>query len=188
MSGNTFGAQRYSDGFMFAPMLPKPPQFPECNNCHRVYELGHAERAGESVRFDTDDKFKDAVDLKEPTLEALRNALFNDDEKSNFKDLISLQYSAFLIANHPERSGGKMNRPEWYEENVRNLIPNASEETFGKGSFVILSELYRTIGDFANAKLTLDNASGEDKEKLSNFTIPLLEKIEAMDRQVYKLT
>ncbi len=39
LSGNTFGAKQYSDGRMFAPMMPEYPRITACRKCGNIYWL-----------------------------------------------------------------------------------------------------------------------------------------------------
>ena len=36
VSGNTFGARRWTDGRMIAPMLPRPPVIAKCGDCSYI--------------------------------------------------------------------------------------------------------------------------------------------------------
>lgn len=47
MSGNTFGAERYSDGKMIAPMLPEYPEITKCSKCNTIFWLDKAQKVGE---------------------------------------------------------------------------------------------------------------------------------------------
>lgn len=46
MSGNTFGAQLWSDGYMHAPMLPESVRVTRCPNCGITYWLADAKEIG----------------------------------------------------------------------------------------------------------------------------------------------
>ncbi|MBL0036315.1 MAG: hypothetical protein IPP26_11300 [Flavobacteriales bacterium] len=43
LSGNTFGSQLWSDGYMHAPMLPEMVQVTRCPGCRRIYWLADAQ-------------------------------------------------------------------------------------------------------------------------------------------------
>ena len=47
MSGNTFGATRYSDGRCIAPMLPDIPKLTKCGKCDKILWLSDLEKLGE---------------------------------------------------------------------------------------------------------------------------------------------
>lgn len=43
LSGNTFGSQLWSDGYMHAPMLPEMVRVTRCPDCRRIYWLADAQ-------------------------------------------------------------------------------------------------------------------------------------------------
>ncbi len=47
ISGNTFGARRWTDGKMIAPMLPSPPAITKCQHCGHYYWISDAKVIGE---------------------------------------------------------------------------------------------------------------------------------------------
>jgi len=47
VSGNTFGARRWTDGKMIAPMLPRPPAITKCRDCGHYFWLSDAKKVGE---------------------------------------------------------------------------------------------------------------------------------------------
>ncbi|MBN1210353.1 MAG: hypothetical protein JXB05_36205 [Myxococcaceae bacterium] len=47
LSGNTFGAEVWTDGWSWAPMLPQPPLISRCTRCSRFFWVGRAECLGE---------------------------------------------------------------------------------------------------------------------------------------------
>jgi hypothetical protein len=47
LSGNTFGAERWTDGKMVAPMLPIPPAITRCRVCEGFFWVDQAEVLGE---------------------------------------------------------------------------------------------------------------------------------------------
>jgi len=46
ISGNTIGASIWTDGKMYAPMLPCPPEVVKCHHCGEIYWLRDAKRIG----------------------------------------------------------------------------------------------------------------------------------------------
>lgn len=48
-SGNTFGAKVYSDGKMFAPMLPEYPNITKCGGCGTILMLSRLEPFSEET-------------------------------------------------------------------------------------------------------------------------------------------
>ncbi len=46
LSGNTFGSQLWSDGYMHAPMLPEMVRVTRCLGCRRIYWLADAQELG----------------------------------------------------------------------------------------------------------------------------------------------
>jgi hypothetical protein len=52
LSGNTFGAKRWTDGKIFAPMLPRPPAITKCRNCGRYFWLSDAKVIGELLLWE----------------------------------------------------------------------------------------------------------------------------------------
>ncbi len=50
-SGNTFGAEVWTDGWSWSPMLPTAPLVARCEGCGRLFWVGRAEHVGEIDPF-----------------------------------------------------------------------------------------------------------------------------------------
>ncbi|WP_165070385.1 hypothetical protein [Paludisphaera rhizosphaerae] len=79
-SGNTFGAKRWTDGKMIAPMCPQPPSFIRCRSCTSLYWLDEAPRLGTLDPLSpagNDPRFRSAPSVEEPSEAEYYEALEN---------------------------------------------------------------------------------------------------------------
>ena len=60
-SGNTFGAKVYSDGKMFAPMLPEYPNITKCGGCGTILMLSRLEPFEEIAKISLWEKWKSLI-------------------------------------------------------------------------------------------------------------------------------
>jgi hypothetical protein len=169
MSGNSFGATRYSDLRIEAPMLPSYPRITKCVRCDCTFWLDETTKVEgaimpQPVFFYIDvDHIQEVQDEKknaafgdqlaiDPALEldreSIKDALFMKVHR-NDEDELYLRYQ-LLWAYHKQLEDGtiireNLNEDLDYRENIDALL-NLIEED--EGSTIFCAELNRFVGRF----------------------------------------
>jgi len=144
VSGNTFGAIFWSDGFFLAPMMPDIPRFTKCRNCGTIFNL-HTCESKESEDSSTDHlpmvespdtgTLTEAIDLKvfgnsSDDEKYLRVRLWWSKNQRNFDDsMVKLQIADPVYLLNAQ-------------ELKRLLNTDHPEER------LMLAELHRNLGEF----------------------------------------
>jgi hypothetical protein len=165
LSGNTFGARRWTDGKMVAPMLPGPPPLPKCHTCGELYWLEDAEALGEielcrESHDGIDPSWLDAPGLVEPDeadiLAALETGLGDTPEREKRARVL-----AWWRANDAARMPPGMEAwrgaigPET-RRNLEVLVDLFDEEDACER--VMKAEALRELGQFDEARALLESA------------------------------
>lgn len=150
MSGNTFGAEIYSDGKMVAPMLPRFPDLIKCGRCGAFFWLHNLEPLNEKAQTpETIDQGQYPTNAKFPYLRDLLEAL---EKKcyANPAEEFKLRQEIWWAFNDKVRKGKPLHqirkqKMQW-EDNLRKLQalldPNDPEQA------VMIAEIHRNLGEF----------------------------------------
>jgi hypothetical protein len=179
LSGNTFGATRWSDGFMYAPMLPPTAWFGPCPHCHALIWLEDCKALGadpeDSEYYDED---ASAPAPQVPTVPA--DALYSMYALTAQQLLQGIADSAESPARQQElriylmhcSNHGERKTPNRTFEAPPDLTPEIREanlqaiarlfESLGENP-VLLGEVYRELGDFSRAQAMF--AKADEKEQ-----------------------
>lgn len=162
VSGNTFGALRWTDGKMSAPMLPEPPSVTRCEGCEAFFWVEDVEVVGE-LDFgrpgieEAPEEWTSAPQVRELSADELLEAIASGVARTREEEL-HLRMLAWWAGNDPVRacSGGESDSrrgaPEQrgsVRENMERLWglvdPTDLEER------LIKAELARELGWYADA-------------------------------------
>lgn len=185
LSSNTFGARRWTDGKMIAPLVPQPPSFVRCRSCESLYWLDQAERKG---TFDplsavgNNPKLGSAPSVEEPSEAEYYEALENPPEdpyrerelrtlawwKSNDAHRgpeggVAIQFGD--DAPPPPKSDAEPAPP--HEGRIPNMEALAAILDESDASALLMkAELLREMGRFPEALALLDRIRDERLQKL----------------------
>lgn len=152
-SGNTIGAQIWTDGKMMAPMLPQLPAITKCKNCAQYFWLHKARKLGEiplwgEGRENIPAKWKVAQQVGELTeaeyLEALgRGLAINRDQE------IHLRTEAWRAGNDLTRFSETLESSTRDDESSQNLhqLSILLDESIPRER-IIKAEVMRNLGNF----------------------------------------
>ena len=110
LSGNTFGAQFWTDGKMDAPMRPDYPWLVKCPKCGTLFWIDESKKLGE--RWYPEKTWPDAIDPSKPT-EADLLSLLGAEKLPKEKELY-VRRRSWWAANDAIR---------WNEEATSSLLP-----------------------------------------------------------------
>ncbi len=172
MSGNSFGATRYSDLRIEAPMLPSYPRITKCVRCDCTFWLDETTKVEgaimpQPVFFYIDvDHIQEVQDEKknpafgdqlaidpalELDLESIKDALFMKVQR-NEEDELYLRYQ-LLWAYHKQLKDGTLTREQLNEDlahvqNIDALLTLLEEDADGEDGKLFHAELHRFAGRF----------------------------------------
>lgn len=195
ISGNTIGAVQWSDGYSYAPMLPRVSRIQKCPECGAYFfmrdiETRHAdEEMNFQYSFDTGrltfPEIKEALLLLEDSGLNRNNELvlrmeflfrYNDA----FRNYSTDRYSRNPFEGDQERSETDV---KLHKENIKRLISLIYSEDDNK---ILVAELYREAGMFGECLIALENCSA-DNDFIKELTNRIREKALASDSTVFQL-
>lgn len=173
-SGNTFGAQLWSDAMRHAPMMPSLSQIQKCEECGHFFFLGDVKLktksgyGGETGQLSYED-MKQAFllleneEMRPDHLFTLRLEFvhrFNDA----FREMNVHHYGDEKTSMHPD----ERNETDWklHRSNLKGLIEILGEDDME--SKPLVAEFYRESGDFENCLRVL-NSFETDNEFLKKL-------------------
>lgn len=194
LSGNTFGAQWWTDGKMVAPMLPEQTEITRCRSCAGFYWVSDAQVVGE-IDYDDDSKrreipeeWRNAESVRELSGEEYLQAINEGLGKPRKRELY-LRTQAWWAGNDAFRSqnGDQAGQP---------LPPRSPEATANlERLFKLLgtkdpnerlmkAEVARELGRFGEALGILSSKFPSDYTPVATLIKELSEAKDAMVRQI----
>ena len=165
-SGNTVGARYWTDGAMFAPMLPETPAVTCCAGCGGYYWIADAREIGriESSAADAPRAWRDA-DLvctlsADGWLAAIATGAAGTDERELY-----LRLHAWWAANDPYRRADTPppGAPAFSPAMIDNLLRLSALTSVDDDEYRLLkAEIARELGHFADAQALLAEPLGDD--------------------------
>jgi hypothetical protein len=192
MSGNTIGAQVWTDGRRVAPMLPRPPAVVKCRHCGECYWLADAEKVG---TFDpwrgegqqVNPSWATAEEVQEPTEEeyyrAMEKGLATDPKQEKRLRVLAWWRSNDTFRDDPRApavdnpSGSELWRKNL--EALANLLHEADEN-----DRLMKAEVLRELGEFELAKQVLGRI---DSSKMAAVVRQVLSLCDSGDTRVREL-
>ena len=169
-SGNTFGATRFSDGYMIAPMLPEFPSIVKCEDCKTFYWLNKDLKIGEYYFKCDNDEWKKADNAKFLTIDELQEAInckiYNSEQEQKY-----LRRKLWWAFNDKIRKNDLQFSEEdakLFEENCLKLLELLNKNNTDEN--IMTAELFRNLGKFSECHDILENIT-EKKYFLTKKTI-----------------
>lgn len=180
MSGNTFGAEYWSDNKQKAPMLPEVSLVQKCPNCGKYYIISRQKEeydSEEDYSFETG--YLQFPDMKEAFMQLSKEGFLDIKEEYAVRFMLHHAYNDYF--NRGEAKGDATeNDKSLFQTNGMWLIENAIPDD------VMKAEYYREIGDFDNAIKVLNSITIEDDFR-RNIASSVRERIEKKDSVVFKI-
>ena len=165
MSGNTFGAQMWSDNKCIYPMYPEISLVQKCPHCGKFY----IRTRQEAVWAETGSSFEQGLltyeEMKQAFAQLMEAGDLTRDEEANVRMMLHHAHNDnFRREQTSEFTDADLTL---FRENAMWLIKNIITDR------VMKAEFYREIGDFDEAKSILDEVHASDP-----FYITLVDKIQ----------
>jgi hypothetical protein len=181
ISGNTFGAELWSDGKRIAPMLPEYPSFVKCRKCGTFFFIKDSDA---QTRFTWSDRGKDKwpyIDFFEfPTFNEYIEALGKVDDEKYLRLLIFRSFNDCAREGKDDEISEDMQM--LHEDNLKSLLYLLTEEDIDE--LLTKIEINRELGRFEKCLELLQNINSEKHEWLIvKFSNEILKK----NKKVFRL-
>lgn len=189
-SGNTFGARRWSDCRMDAPMMPVVSFVQKCNKCGKYYLPSRLEYRETDDMWDGEYGNLSYPELIEAYRQLLSEGFRNIGEEMNVKVMLFQGYNDyfyrykvfFRFADTIEERIPSAEDVQLHKEIGLWLIENWIKDD----DMLLKAEYYREIGDMENARKTIAMAQPTD-DFLKKFATEILLRIDNGDTEVFEL-
>lgn len=170
-SGNTIGAQSYSDGKMIAPMLPEIPSITICSKCNNIFWIDKAKVVAEIGPFRPfRTQSEENLNAEEARFLTIDEYLMSIDKKvfSKRKEEKYLRISLWQAYNDRVRDGKDLFKTETEKSNwlmnVNRLLELLNYENLNER--IMIAELNRNLGNFEKCLEVIDSIESTDLERL----------------------
>jgi hypothetical protein len=160
-SGNTGGAQRWTDGKTVFPVLPQPPSVVKCNACNKSYWLWEAKKIGTLSQWKKNNEQVDESWLAAKNIEELSAAEYNEAIDKGFarnkNQETFLSKLAWWKRNYAVRDNlpdQKASQAQITDSDIKNMeaLHDLLKEEKDHRIQIVRAELLRHLGRFDEAK------------------------------------
>ena len=170
ISGNTFGAELWSDNKQIAPMLP---------HCGKYYITGRQEVKYAKDGYPFEKGLLTYPEMKEAFTQLSEEGFLNEKEEINVRMMLHHAYNDYYYRTDEKKVISEEDKTLFHENGlwlINNLITDS----------VMKAEFYREIGEIDSAKSILDSITVED-EFLKRIVTGIKERLEVNNCQVFKV-
>lgn len=186
MSGNTFGAEIFSDGKRIAPMLPEFPNLTKCKKCDTILWLSKLKEIGIYKWGDKDNSnWENANNAEFLSIEDYNRALDNGLAETKQEEIF-IRQRIWWAYNDRKRNGNNPfideNDEVKWKENCEKLISLLDYSNLNQR--IMIAEIKRNLGDF---KSCMEIIKGIDNDELNWLKNKVTKECELKNRWVIKL-
>ena len=179
ISGNTFGAELWSDNKQIAPMLPEISYVQKCPHCGKYYITGRQEVKYAKDGYSFEKGLLTYPEMKEAFAQISEEGFLNEKEEINVRMMLHHAYNDYYYRTDEKKVISEEDKTLFHENGlwlINNLITDS----------VMKAEFYREIGEIDTAKSILDSITVED-EFLKRIVTAIKERLEVNNCQVFKV-
>lgn len=186
MSGNTFGAEIFSDGKRIAPMLPEFPNLTKCKKCDTILWLSKLKEIGIYKWGDKDNSnWENANNAEFLSIEDYNRALDSGLAETK-QEKIFIRQRIWWAYNDRKRNGNNQfideNDEVKWKENCEKLISLLDYSNLNQR--IMIAEIKRNLGDFKDC---MEIIKGIDNDELNWLKNKVTKECELKNRWVIKL-
>ena len=179
ISGNTFGAELWSDNKQIAPMLPEISYVQKCPHCGKYYITGRQEVKYAKDGYSFEKGLLTYPEMKEAFTQSSEEGFLNEKEEINVRMMLHHAYNDYYYRTDEKKVISEEDKTLFHENGlwlINNLITDS----------VMKAEFYREIGEIETAKNIIDSITVED-EFLKRIVTGIKERLEVNNCQVFKV-
>ena len=153
ISGNTYGAQLWSDGKRIAPMMPENPILVVCKKCDQFFWVKDAKMVTEVTNaVELKEKWGDVDYVEFPTFHQYFKALELIPDEIFIRGCIWRSYNDYFRNNEEDKITSEMEQLN--SENLTALLKILDENDTNE--LLTKAEVHRNLGQFEKSKELLD--------------------------------
>ncbi len=179
VSGNTFGAELWSDNKQIAPMLPEISYVQKCPHCGKYYIKGRQTVKYAKEGYSFEKGLLTFPEMKEAFAQLSEEGFINEKEESNVRMMLHHAYNDYYY-RYDYKEDLQEEDKKLFRENGLWLINNLLTDN------VMKAEFYREIGEMETAKNILDSVVVEDGF-LKQIVSSIRERLEVNNSEVFKI-
>ena len=189
MSGNTFGAERWSDTKLIAPMLPQPSPVQKCPHCGKYYFMPFYQETRESDNYWGEQGLLNYHEWKEAYHQFCEN--FESPENICKVNRIKLNDVRFWILQsyndyYYRENNGQPSAEEF--EFVKSMAIKFIEEKAEDINPLVKAEIYREVNEMQKCAETLSSVSTEQfNDYQMKIYCGIKERLEKGDNKVFRI-
>ena len=179
ISGNTFGAELWSDNKQIAPMLPEISYVQKCPHCGKYYITGRQEVKYAKDGYSFEKGLLTYPEMKEAFTQLSEEGFLNENEEINVRMMLHHAYNDYYYRTEEKKVVSEEDKTLFHKNGlwlINNLITDS----------VMKAEFYREIGEIDTARSILDSITVED-EFLKRIVTAIKDRLEVNNCQVFKL-
>lgn len=179
ISGNTFGAEIWSDNKQIAPMLPEISYVQKCPHCGKYYIIGRQEVKYAKDGHSFDQGLLTYPEMKEAFVQLSEEGFVNEKEETNVRMMLHHAYNDYHYRTEEKEVVNEEDKTLFHENGlwlINNLITDS----------VMKAEFYREIGEIDTARSILDSVTVED-EFLKGIVTEIKDRLEVNNCKVFKI-
>lgn len=180
MSGNTFGAELWSDNKQIAPMRPEISLVQKCPHCGKYFIRTRQETRYAQSGMSMDQGLLTYAETKEAFDQISQEGFKSSDEEIRLRFMLHYAFNDFYYRSDEQR---EIDKDDWelFVQNGKWLIDNHIQNGLVKAEF------YRQIGDFDNALSLLDTVGDNLKQFEMDIAKMIREHIDNKSTAVFRI-
>ena len=175
-SGNTVGAQLWSDNKQIAPMLPEISYVQKCPYCKKYFIRSRQKQVYAESGFSSEQGLLSFDEMKEAFAQLSQEKFRDTKEEANVRMMLHHAYNDYYF-RRGRRAVAEADQ-KLFQENARWLIEHFITDN------VMKAEFYREVGDMGKAKSLIENVTG-DNDFMKRIVATIKEKINKGDKAVF---
>lgn len=179
ISGNTFGAELWSDNKQIAPMLPEISYVQKCPHCGKYYITERQEVKYAKDGYSFEKGLLTYPEMKEAFTQLSEEGFLNENEEINVRMMLHHAYNDYYYRTEEKKVVSEEDKTLFHKNGlwlINNLITDS----------VMKAEFYREIGEVDTARSILNSITVED-EFLKRIVTAIKDRLEVNNCQVFKL-
>ena len=179
ISGNTFGAELWSDNKQIAPMLPEISYVQKCPHCGKYYITGRQEVKYAKDGYSFEKGLLTYPEMKEAFAQISEEGFLNEKEEINVRMMLHHAYNDSYYRTEEKNVISEEDKALFHDNGIwliNNLITDS----------VMKAEFYREIGELDTARDILDSVTVED-EFLKRIVTAIRDRLEINNCEVFKI-
>ncbi len=178
-SGNTFGAELWSDNKRIAPMLPEISLVQKCPKCGKYYIRTRQKVVQSEKGWCFEKGILTFGEMKEAFHQLQAQGFEDEKEEINIRMMLHHAYNDYYHRNDTANIVNEEDR-KLFHENGLWLIKNLITDN------VMKAEFYREIGEMETAKSILDSIHVKE-DFLKNIADEITRRINNNDNKVFRI-